>query len=251
MLSNPQKENSNLSTSQQAAIQKTQGPCIILAGAGTGKTHTIVEKIKYLIQQNIYDPEKIVCITFSNEAANNLQTRVRSQLDLPQEKEPIIRTFHALSSLILKNHGEKIGLSKDFEILDPDEAKILLHTNLKVPTVLCHRYVATLSTAKDLGITIKQLQDHIKKNNPLEENLKEKLESLQLELHTTYQNLSKEKKAELKQKVKSTKQLHDLEKFTSTWIAYEKLKDLKDLQDYSDLNNNSLELLKQHPEITD
>jgi DNA helicase-2/ATP-dependent DNA helicase PcrA len=239
-----------LSTSQQAAISKVEGPCIILAGAGTGKTHTIVEKIKYLIRQNIYNPEKIVCITFSNEAANNLLTRVRSQLDLPQEKEPIIRTFHALSSLILKNHGEKIGLSKDFEILDPDEAKILLHTNLKVPTVLCHRYVAAISTAKDIGITITQLQNHIKKNNPLEENLKEKLESIHLELHTTYQNLSREKKSELKQKAKSVKQLHDLEKFIKSWTAYEKLKDLKDLQDYSDLNNNALYLLKQHPEIT-
>ncbi|MEK6850412.1 MAG: UvrD-helicase domain-containing protein, partial [Nanoarchaeota archaeon] len=60
----------------QAAIEKKDGPCIILAGAGTGKTYTIVEKIKYLIENKIYSPEKIVCITFSNEAANNLILRI-------------------------------------------------------------------------------------------------------------------------------------------------------------------------------
>ncbi|MCA9485678.1 MAG: ATP-dependent helicase [Nanoarchaeota archaeon] len=247
----PKNHSQNLSNSQQKAIAQVKGPCIILAGAGTGKTHTIVEKIKHLIETNTYKSNKIVCITFSNEAANNLLTRVRSQLSIEPEKEPIIRTFHALSSMILKKHGEKIGISKDFQILEPDEAKILLHTNLKVEIPLCHRYISALSTAKDLGITKEQIKEYIKIKNPLEENLKEKLESLQLELHTTYSSLSRERKAELKQKVKLTKSLHDLEKFITIWTSYEKLKDIKNLQDYSDLNNNSLELLKKFPDITE
>jgi len=53
-------------------ISKTEGPCVILAGAGTGKTYTIVEKAKYLVENKIYPSNKIVCLTFSNEAADSL-----------------------------------------------------------------------------------------------------------------------------------------------------------------------------------
>lgn len=246
----PHIANNNLSTSQQKAIEKVKGPCVILAGAGTGKTHTIVEKIKYLIKNNIYPSEKIVCITFSNEAANNLLTRVRSSLDLPMEKEPIIKTFHALSSLILQKHGDKIGLAKNFEILDENEAKILLHTNLKVQIPYCHRYVSSISNAKDLGISTEQIKNYLERKNPEKENLQQKLEFLQLEFHTLYSTLTKERKSELKKKIDETKALNDLEKFLKSWISYEKIKDIKNFQDYSDLNSNSLELLKKFPQIT-
>ena len=66
---------------QETAITKTKGPCVILAGAGTGKTYTLVEKIKYLIKNNIYEPERILCLTFSNEAANSLRARVMSAIN--------------------------------------------------------------------------------------------------------------------------------------------------------------------------
>lgn len=239
-----------LSENQKRAIEKTQGPCVILAGAGTGKTHTIVEKIKHLIQKNVYPSKKIVCITFSNEAANNLLTRVRTQLDLPVEKEPLIRTFHALSSLILKKYGDRIGLNKEFEILDPDEAKVLLHTNLKIATPYCHRYIASLHTAKDLGITPEKVKEYLKQKNPHDENLHKKCEDLQLELHTGYNSLPKEKKAQLKKELQKIKELYELDKFLKVWITYEKLKEKKNLQDYSDLNNNALAILQRFPELT-
>ena len=60
------------------AIEKSKGPCIIFAGAGTGKTHAIVEKVKYLVKNKVYMPERIVCLTFSNEAANHLLGRIRA-----------------------------------------------------------------------------------------------------------------------------------------------------------------------------
>ena len=96
------------------AIKKVSGPCVILAGAGTGKTYTIVEKIKYLIENNIYSPEKIVCITFSNEAANNLTIRINKILGAG--KVPIIRTFHGFSADLLRKYGEKLNIPKDFKI---------------------------------------------------------------------------------------------------------------------------------------
>src|SRR3989338_8619501 len=107
------------------AITKSVGPCIILAGAGTGKTYTIVEKLKYLISNKIYSPERIVCITFSNEAANNLLTRVQKAVSLEHGKEPVIKTFHSFSADLLRKYGNKININSEFNILDPDEAKVV------------------------------------------------------------------------------------------------------------------------------
>src|SRR3989344_1548287 len=98
-------------------VIKKEGTCIILAGAGTGKTYTIVEKLKYMINSGKYNPKKIVCITFSNEAANNLTQRI--QKSVSAEKLPVIRTFHAFAADLLRVYGEKIGIQKDFKILDP------------------------------------------------------------------------------------------------------------------------------------
>ena len=143
------------------AIQKKVGPCVILAGAGTGKTHAIVEKIKYLIEHNLYEPEKIVCITFSNEAANNLLLRVQKSLHLQAGKEPIIKTFHAFSADILRKHGENIGISEKFKILDPDQAMVVLHRNLKVHVNYCQKYIGTIGTAKDLGISLDNFREYL------------------------------------------------------------------------------------------
>ena len=146
------------------AITKTTGPCVILAGAGTGKTYTIVEKIKHLIANKVYAPERIVCITFSNEAANNLLSRVQKFVNLENGKEPIIKTFHAFSADLLRRYGDKIGLSNEFSILEPNEAKVVLHRNFKVTGYNCHRYISNIGTAKDLGITIEQLKTYLDKS---------------------------------------------------------------------------------------
>ena len=125
------------------AIEKTSGPCVILAGAGTGKTHTIVEKVKYLISNRVYSPEKIVCITFSNEAANNLTVRIsRALKELNEKKEPIIRTFHGFSADLLRKYGTHIGISEKFKILDPEQAMVLLHRSLKTPAFYCQKNIS-------------------------------------------------------------------------------------------------------------
>jgi len=146
------------------SIKKTKGPCIILAGAGTGKTYTIVEKVKYIIQNKIYDPEKIVCLTFSNEAANSLHERVAPILK--ENQEPIIKTFHSFCAELLREHGDKIGINSKFTILTPDNAKILIHKNFKISPNSCHKYVNAMHTAKDLGITQNEFKEHIDKNLP-------------------------------------------------------------------------------------
>src|SRR3989338_8214819 len=144
---------------QEEAIKKTKGPCVVLAGAGTGKTYMIVEKIKYLISNKIYPSNKIVCITFSNEAANNLLNRVRKILI--GNDEPIIRTFHGFSADLLRKYGDKMGINKEFNILTPDESKVIMHNYLKVPAGNCHKYISSIGNAKDLGINIDSFVEYI------------------------------------------------------------------------------------------
>ena len=235
--------------SQQEAIKNIGGPCVILAGAGTGKTFAIVEKVKYLISNKIFDPEKIVCITFSNEAANSLQARIHKIL--PREsKKPIIKTFHSFSADLLRAHGEKIGISKDFKILDTNEAKVVLHTNLKIPAVNCHKYIAAIGTAKDLGVTIEELEKNLEKQRIKypEIDLEKKLENLQFEFQTLH--LTKRKDIGIKEQIRKLKDLINKIKFMKAWKAYEKLKEKRNYQDYSDLNKNALLLMKKDQDIS-
>lgn len=232
-------------------IEKTRGPCVILAGAGTGKTHTIVEKIKYLIKNKVYSPERIVCITFSNEAANNLMFRVRKALEFEDGKEPVIRTFHAFSADLLRNYGDLIGINNKFSILDPDEAKVVLHRHLKIIPNYCYKYIGSIGTAKDLGIGIEEIENYLsnKMKKFLGIDLEKRLENLQFEMQTLHLSNFKVQKKDIFEEIKRIRGLLDLKKFVNAWKGYEKLKTLKNYQDYSDLNLNALKLLREKPEV--
>lgn len=238
---------------QENAITKEEGPCVVFAGAGTGKTYTIIEKLKYLIRNKKYIPEKIVCLTFSNEAANTLRDRLVRALQGTQE--PIIRTFHGFCSELLKKHGENIRLNPDFRILIPDEAKIMLHKNLKVHPLLCGKYVETIGVAKDLGITAEEIERYIEKEKKraYSDDLKKSVESMQFELNTRHARGEKYMRGELEEKRERLKQLSTLlklQKFVRIWGAYEKLKKKKGLFDYADLNVWALELLRKKENIS-
>lgn len=241
-------------TSQQKAIEKTEGPCIILAGAGTGKTYTIVEKIKHFLENKTYNPEKIVCLTFSNEAANSLKARILPHV--PEKKEPIISTFHSFCADLLKDHGDKIQIEKNFRIIIPDDAKILLHKNFKLTPYACHQFVSTMHTAKDLGISLEQFQAYIEENFPNEplEDLEKSLNDLNFQLQTQYIKAStpekRTEKKQLKEKISGLDKAIKTKRFINSWKGYEKLKKIKNFLDYSDLNKHALELLQKNPEIT-
>ncbi len=240
----------NLTSQQKKAIEQIQGPCIILAGAGTGKTFTIVEKIKYLIQKKNYPAGKIVCITFSNEACSSLQNRVGKVLP-ENSKTPIIKTFHALSADLLREHGQKIGINSKFKILTPDEAKIILHKNFKIPAQNCHQYINSIGIAKDLEISLSDLENYLAKKleNYKDVEIEKRLETLKFEIQTLYLKKGKDK-SELSEEITHLKKIIKLKKFLSAWKAYEKIKEKNNFQDYSDLNKNALTLLKKNSEIS-
>ncbi|MEK6854775.1 MAG: ATP-dependent DNA helicase [Nanoarchaeota archaeon] len=240
-----------MGTSSELAIRKITGPCAVLAGAGTGKTHLIVEKIKYLVSNKIYKPEKIVCITFSNEAANNLLTRIQKSIDVDKDKEPTVKTFHAFSAELLRKYGDKIGINKEFKIIDPNEAKIVMHLNLKVTPANCHKYIGSIGSAKDIGIGIEEIKSYLERKTEKyhEIDLEKRMENLNFELQTLYLTRHKDRKL-LVNEILEIKEICDIKKFINAWTAYEKIKKLKNYQDYSDLNKNALDLLKKFPEIS-
>ncbi len=229
-------------------IVQKEGTCVILAGAGTGKTYTIVEKLKHLINMNVYNSKKIVCITFSNEAANNLLNKI--QKFVFADKMPIIKTFHGFSADLLRIYGERIGVNKDFKILDMDEAKVILCKNLNIAPNYCHTYMKTINSAKDLGISIEKFREHV--DNMIKGyeiiDLKHKLEQLHLEL----QNLDakNDSKKFVLENIKRLRSFLEIRKFLNAWNAYEKIKIKCNYQDYSDLSQNVLKLLQTSPEIS-
>lgn len=238
-----------------SAIQKTTGPCVIFAGAGTGKTHTIVEKIKYLIANKTYAPETIVCITFSNEAANNLLIRVQKGVPLPIGKEPIIKTFHSFCADLLRKHATVLEIPEDFKILTPDEAKVMLHRTLHVAPYYCHKYTSTISTAKDFGIALSSLQEYLTKElkGRTVETINVRYEELQLDLQTIYlkdAKENKERKSAIVKEMQHLKELIDIKKFILSWDSYEKIKRKQHYLDYADLHLLAHVLLKKRPEVT-
>lgn len=230
---------------------KATGPCVILAGAGTGKTYTIVQKVTHLINQGLYAPEQIVCLTFSNEAVESLRRRVTSVL--AQDQLPLIRTFHSFCSDLLRAHAEKVGLRTDFKILVPDDAKIMLHKSFKLHPQLCHRYVETLGIAKDLGITIASLQAYLDTKQKVYTlpSFERAASELQFELNTSYLRASggRQEQAAKKEKLKEFNGIVRLQKFIQTWRAYEKLKEKRNCLDYADLHQKAIVLFEKFPDL--
>ncbi len=110
-----------LNAEQKKAVLHTEGPLLIVAGAGTGKTKTLTHRIFHLIQQGIL-PESILAITFTNKAAAEMRERVRHLHNNAYETEPFIRTFHALGVHILRNEAHVLGYPQSFTVLDSDDA---------------------------------------------------------------------------------------------------------------------------------
>lgn len=132
-----------LNDRQLQAAQSITGSTLVIAGAGSGKTAVLTRRVAYLISEGVI-PGNILCLTFTNKAAAEMNKRVRALLDgvgihLPfvpiwQEdyiQNPLLCTFHSLGVRLLREFGERIGLKKEFTILDTDDQKKVIRTILK------------------------------------------------------------------------------------------------------------------------
>ena len=115
-----------LNPEQQQAVEYIGGALFVLAGAGSGKTRVITEKIAYLITQAGYKPHHIAAITFTNKAAKEMQERISHRLGKNQTRGLIVSTFHALGMRILREEATNLNYKKNFSILDSsDSAKLI------------------------------------------------------------------------------------------------------------------------------
>src|SRR5919201_4850714 len=108
---------SALNPEQQDAVLHTNGPLLILAGAGSGKTRVIAHRIAYLVSEGLCEPDRLLAVTFTNKAAEEMRTRVETLLGVDC-KGMWISTFHALCARLLRREAPHIGLSRDFLIYD-------------------------------------------------------------------------------------------------------------------------------------
>lgn len=111
-----------LNRQQQAAVCYVEGPLLVLAGAGSGKTRVITQKIAHLIKEGHYQAHQLCAVTFTNKAANELRERMGTMLPANQRRGLKIATFHTLGLKILKRDIHRLGLKPSFSIFDQDDS---------------------------------------------------------------------------------------------------------------------------------
>lgn len=149
-----------LNTMQKKAVQHTDGPLLILAGAGSGKTRVLTYRMSYLIEEKGISPFKILAITFTNKAAKEMRERVDDLIGYDAQNI-WVSTFHSACVRILRRHSDKIGYDRSFTIYDTDDQKRLLKEIIKQLNLDSKQFseknvLSTISSAKDKLITPNQ-----------------------------------------------------------------------------------------------
>ena len=149
----------DLNKEQQKGVLQTDGPVIILAGAGSGKTRVLTYKVMYLILRKQVDPFNILMVTFTNKAANEMKERVQKSLSSsqrlrPNGQQPTVATFHSLCAKILRIKGKYIGISSDFVIYDTQDQIDVIKESMKALSISTKDYkpssiLANISQAKN------------------------------------------------------------------------------------------------------
>lgn len=122
-------ELGHLNPTQKEAVLETDGPVMILAGAGSGKTRTLVSRIQYLLDDKQVSPYHLLAVTFSNKAAREMRERIAQDSDIDMGALQIT-TFHSFCARVLRNEANYLGLSRNFTIYDTSESKSIIKTLL-------------------------------------------------------------------------------------------------------------------------
>ena len=131
-----------LNPEQRRAVETVDGPVLVLAGAGTGKTRVLTTRIAHMVATGRARPHEILAVTFTNKAAREMKERVGALIGPAGEGMPWLGTFHAISTKILRRHAELVGLKSGFTILDTDDQIRLLKQVLQAENVDDKRWPA-------------------------------------------------------------------------------------------------------------
>ncbi len=130
-MSNIDKLIENLNKEQKDAVLSTEGPNLIVAGAGSGKTRVLTTRLTHIIDQKKAWPNQILCVTFTNKAAREMQNRVMQYLKGTANAIPWLGTFHSISVKFLRRHAEALDYKSNFTILDTEDQKKLIRNIVK------------------------------------------------------------------------------------------------------------------------
>ena len=111
----------NLNSNQKKAVLNLDGPCLIVAGAGSGKTKVLTTKVAHIVKKGKALPNQILCVTFTNKAAKEMKDRVSKILSNQDTGLPWFGTFHSICAKILRKHASAVNLSSNFTIIDQDD----------------------------------------------------------------------------------------------------------------------------------
>ena len=147
----------SLNESQNQAVSTTEGPLLVLAGAGTGKTKVLTSRIIHILESGLAMPNEILAVTFTNKAAAEMKKRIGEAIG-DQVNYLWVGTFHSICAKILRRHPESVGLRSDFTIIDDDDQnrliKQILHDlNIDPKQFPTKVYLSKISRLKDSGKT--------------------------------------------------------------------------------------------------
>ena len=125
----------NFNKAQKEALINIDGPCLIVAGAGSGKTKVLTARAAQIIKNKKAWPTQILCVTFTNKAAREMQNRISKLLEKNSQSLPWLGTFHSLSAKFLRRHAETIGLNSRFTILDKEDQTRLIKNISKAENI--------------------------------------------------------------------------------------------------------------------
>ena len=149
-----------LNAQQKKAVLQTDGPVLILAGAGSGKTRVLTHRIAYLIDECNVNPWNIMAITFTNKAAGEMRERVDKIVGFGAESI-WVSTFHSSCVRILRRYADKLGYSNNFTIYDTDDSKTVMKEickkyQLETSTLKLRQIMASISKCKDNLVTAEE-----------------------------------------------------------------------------------------------
>lgn len=157
-----EQQLANLNQSQRDAVLQSEGPLLVLAGAGTGKTKVLTSRIIHIINSYLASPLQILAVTFTNKAAAEMKKRIGEVIG-DQVNNLWIGTFHGIAARITRRHAEIVGLKNDFTIIDQDDQlrllkQIIADFNIDAKQFPAKNYLNKISRMKDFG-TVGSLQN--------------------------------------------------------------------------------------------
>ena len=157
-----------LNEQQRIAVESTQGPLLVFAGAGSGKTRVITNRIAYLITKEGVSPNNILAVTFTKKASGEMQERVVSllkELGVNSQDIPSIGTFHSIGALLLRHNAKRLGLLPNFSIYDSDDSdnlvkEILIEKDIDIKQIRPKSISFFISAAKNELIPPEKFSQH-------------------------------------------------------------------------------------------